>query len=533
MKAAVALIAPLLLVSIDTSTAFFLRRDRYHDPNLVNGLQLMVPRQRYEPLLASSSSSEQWNETTVEPVPVKATYRPKPLPFLAGVKFLIESARGTQHYYLTRLMQEHGESFIIWNKYVTINDAAAIRDVLEVYNLPKPADFNRGYKEFFPPTGGILAAPWKEWIEQRRMANAALAEAVIGEIAPKFKMASDPMFVKLEQVASTGEIIEMDQIFSSLTLDTICLVLLGRTFGMLDRIVKKDTSEVPFVAALDVMSGYAMRQMVSPGWVLRLWGPSRKVVCAKETLNQFLEECISERLLAGESTRNETDLLNILLQAESKGVINRDDVKAQLLTFIFAGSDTTGHTLSYLLYEVSINKDLQDKVALEAKAALPDRGDFPIDPQILARRLNLLDRVWLETLRKHPAAATGAARVVGDKPIVVGDGLELPPGVTISMPPYSLHRNPRYWPDPEVFDPSRFEPEKAAKRDPITLLSFSAGPRNCIGSRLARAEALSVMAALFRRFEVTCVETTVPVSKTTLTTRPRDGIRFTFTPRQD
>jgi cytochrome P450 len=365
------------------------------------------------------------------------------------------------------------------------------------------------------------------------MAAAALAESVIGELAPKFREASDPMFVKLEQVASTGEIIEMDQIFSSLTLDTIGLVLLGRTFGMLDRILTKDTSEVPFVAALDVMSSYALKQMVTPGWLLRLWGPSSRVISAKETLNQFLEDCISERLLAGESTRNETDLLNILLQAESKGVIVRDDVKAQLLTFIFAGSDTTGHTMSYLLYEVSLNKDLQNKVALEAKAALPDRGDFPIDPQTLARSLNLLDRVWLETLRKHPAAATGSSRVVGDEPIVVGNGLELPAGVIVSMPPYSLHRNPRYWPDPEVFDPSRFEPAKSEKRDPITMLSFSAGPRNCIGSRLARAEALSVMAALFRRFEVTCVETAVPVSKTAQTTKPRDGIRFTFTPRKD
>jgi cytochrome P450 len=531
MKAAIALIGSLLLVTLDKSTAFLVRDRYYHDPNIVQGK--LIPRQRYEPWLASSSTSEQWNETTVESVSKTATYSPKPLPFVAGVQFLIESARGTQHYYLTRLMQEHGESFIIWNKYVTLNDAAAIRDVMEVHNLPKPGDLIRGYKEIFPPTGGILAAPWKEWMEQRRMAAAALAESVIGELAPKFKKASDPMFVKLEQVASTGEITEMDRIFSSLTLDTIGLVLVGRTFGMLDRIVTKDTSEVPFVAALDVMSGYALKQMVTPGWLLSLWGPSRKVLSAKETLNQFLEDCISERLLAGESTRNQTDLLNILLQAESKGLIDRDDVKAQLLTFIFAGSDTTGHTMSYLLYEVSLNKDLQNKIALEAKTALPNRGDFPLDPQTIARSLNLLDRVWMETLRKHPAAATGPGRVVGDEPIVVGDGLELPAGVFVSMPPYSLHRNPRYWPDPEVFDPSRFESGKSEKRDPMTMFSFSAGPRNCIGSRLARAEVLSVMAALFRRFEVTCVETAVPVSITTLTTRPRDGIRFTFTPRKD
>jgi len=104
---------------------------------------------------------------------------PKPLPFICGIKFLIASSRGRAHIYLNKLREEHGDAFIIWNKYVTINDISAIRDVVEIYNLPKQKQVLKGY-EFFFGSGSILAAPWEDWKKQRRMSNAALVEAGIG-----------------------------------------------------------------------------------------------------------------------------------------------------------------------------------------------------------------------------------------------------------------------------------------------------------------------------------------------------------------
>jgi cytochrome P450 len=529
-------------VQCNQSEAYFVATTPGHNSKKVAKTSLLFLSQGNDgPSTAATAASTyvQWNgETTSVAAAITANKtavrRPKSLPFVAGLKYLQQVSKGTPHYYQTRLMEEHGESFIIWNKYVTLTDPAAIRDVLEVYNLEKAAETTKAFQTLFFPTGGILAAPWKEWIEQRRLTAPALSEVVIGELAPKFEQASQTMFERLlEEAAQTGRVVEMDQVFVALTVDTIGLVTLGRSFGMSDRIaLQNETVPVPFLAALDVMGGEAMRVSVLPKWVLKLWRPSAKVRRAKRTLTEFLEDCINERLAVFEETRNQTNLLNILLDAESKGLITRDDVKAQLLTFIFAGYDTTAHTLSYLLYEVSVNQELQEQVAEEAKRALPNRSDFPLDPKILSDgRLSLLDKVWKETLRKHPATATGTVRQVGDKAIVVGDGLELPPNVQVSMPPYCIHRNRRYWPDPEVFDPSRFEPELEKERDSMSLQSFSAGPRSCIGARLARAEVLSFMSTLFRRFEVTCVETEEPESRVLFTTAPRNGIRFTFSAR--
>ena len=92
---------------------------------------------------------------------------------------------------------------------------------------------------------------------------------------------------------------------------------------------------------------------------------------------------------------------------------------------------------------------MQNDLAAEAMLALPNKYDFPWHPDILARKLPLLGNTFLETNRKHPAAAMGTSRQVGKTPLVVGDGqgIELPPHSCILIPPWTLHRNERYWVD--------------------------------------------------------------------------------------
>ena len=481
---------------------------------------------------------QEGNQTFVAKESQVVKRRPKKLPFYTGLRYLLEVSRGRHPQYQYELQLIHGDCYIIWDTYVTLANADAIRDVLETYNLEKPPDLTESLKVMFFPTGGILAAPWNEWIKQRRMTTPALAEAVIGKLAPKFQQAAAPMFELLEDAAASQRVVEMDGVFTAMTMDTIGLITLGRTFGMLDSLLLEEQdpqaakNRISFRNAIQVISADAIRQTVSPRWVLKFWKPSRKVLQAKAEIDFFLEDCIDRRLKALQEERDQPDLLNILLDAENDGAISRDDLKAQLITFIFAGYDTTAHTLTFMLYEIAIDKQLQADIAAEVTRALSERQDFPLDPSIVNNHLPLLDCAWLETLRKHPAAASGPARVVGPEPIVVGDGLEIPAGVNINIPPYGLHRNTEYWSDPEVFDCSRWTAKERTKRgDTLSFIPFSAGARSCLGSRLARLEALSAMASLFRRFEVTCVETREPIPFTSLTTKPRDGIRFSFQAR--
>lgn len=408
--------------------------------------------------------------------------------------------------------------------YVTYRQAED-DDVLtvETYNLENPSDTKEAFKVVFFPTGGILAADWEEWKTQRRMTAPSLSEAVIGELTPKFDEASRPFFQILERAAKEKEVVEMDEVFVALTMDTIGLILLGRTFCLLDGIVQGNTEPVPFLQALTRMGTEATRQSALPRWVLKykLWRPSRKVREAKQVINDFLDSCIDQRLQEnrrlGPGEVSEVNLLNILLDAEANGGLTRDSIKGQLLSFIFAGYDTTAHTLCFMLYEASKNPDIRRQLEAEALAAMPNRDGAPLELKAINQNMTFLEKVWMETLRLHP---------------VVGDGLEIPPGKTISISPYVIQQDERYWPNPAVFDPSSFEPEAVTQRASCSLVTFSAGPRNCLGSRLARAEALTVMTTLFRRFQVTCVETEQIEEQTLFTTRPKNGIRFTFEARE-
>ena len=179
--------------------------------------------------------------------------------------------------------------------------------------------------------------------------------------------------------------------------------------------------------------------------------------------------------------------------------------------------------------QISQNQGLQDELAAEAKLALPHKDDFPMDPDILAYKLPLMGNTFLETNRKHPAASMGTSRSVKNS-IVVGDGIELPSQSNVVMPPWTLHRNEDFYPDPETFDPARFNNKP---QDQYAFQAFSGGPRNCIGARLARAETLSIFAPLLRKYEIRCKSKREPNDHFSLTRRPKKPVMFTFTPRPE
>jgi len=132
---------------------------------------------------------------------------------------------------------------------------------------------------------------------------------------------------------------------------------------------------------------------------------------AKRNIDQLLDDCVQQRLqdIGGGATKT-SDLLGVLLEAHTEGVLSLQQVKDQLLTFMIAGHDTTAHTLTYMMWEIVQNPGLQDALAVEARQELKSRTDFPSKSSL--SNLGLLDRVWQESLRKHPAVATGTVRVL-------------------------------------------------------------------------------------------------------------------------
>lgn len=114
-----------------------------------------------------------------------------------------------------------------------------------------------------------------------------------------------------------------------------------------------------------------------------------------------------------------------------------------------------------------------------------------------------LERVIKESMRLYPPVPF-IGRILSED--VQLDQYTLPKGTAIKLAIYYLHRDTRFFPEPETFDPSRFLPENTVSRHPYAYLPFSAGPRNCVGQKFAMYEEKSVLSSVIRNYKITSIE---------------------------
>ncbi|XP_021193424.3 cytochrome P450 9e2 [Helicoverpa armigera] len=181
------------------------------------------------------------------------------------------------------------------------------------------------------------------------------------------------------------------------------------------------------------------------------------------------------------------------------------DLVAQAALFLFAGFETASTSMSFLLYELAVNPDVQDRLLQEIRE-YDERNRGKIDYNVI-QSMTYLDMVVSEGLRLWPPAAIVDRMCVKDynfgrpSPNATKD-LIIREGQGVGVAPWVFHRNPKYFPEPTKFDPERFSPENRHKILPFTYFPFGLGPRNCIGSRFALCEIKVMLYVLIREMEV-------------------------------
>jgi cytochrome P450 len=186
------------------------------------------------------------------------------------------------------------------------------------------------------------------------------------------------------------------------------------------------------------------------------------------------------------------------------------------LTFYLAGHETTANALSWTLYLLARQPELQEALAEEARAAR-DAADWPTPG--LAARLPRLHAALQESLRLYPPAPrfdrqARAALRIGDH--------DVQPGDLVSIWPWLVHRNRQWWDDPDAFQPDRF---LSGERHRFQYLPFGAGPRICVGSQFAIVEALAILAQWLASWRFVDVGAAVRPSGL-VTLRPAPGVRL-------
>jgi cytochrome P450 len=220
---------------------------------------------------------------------------------------------------------------------------------------------------------------------------------------------------------------------------------------------------------------------------------------------------ISERRTG--PARERTDLLQMLLDArhEDGAPMPERRILDEAVTLFFAGHETTAHQLAWTLLLLAEHPEVE--AALRAEASEAPAFDRALD-------LPLLDRTLKETLRLYPPTWVFDRAPVED--VVLG-GFRVPAGEAVYVSPFVTQRDPRFFPDPERFDPGRWaggsEPPK------LSYLPFGAGPRMCVGQAFAQLEARVVLATLLASGPRLARATSGPVAlEPSATLKPRGGL---------
>ena len=223
------------------------------------------------------------------------------------------------------------------------------------------------------------------------------------------------------------------------------------------------------------------------------------------------KEIIKSRRQQGLTGRK--DLLHLMMVAneettvEGVSKLSDEEIVAQSIIFLLAGYETSSNTLSFTLYHLTVNPDVQDKLRKEIIQAMESNAKKPLYD--VAQSIEYLDCVIMEAQRLCPPASQVNRECSEDYDL---NGIHIPSGTEIVIPIYALHHDPDAWRDPEKFDPERFRGPAKEARHAFQFLPFGAGPRNCIGMRFALMEIKIALVRILTKYKfVQSSETQVPL----------------------
>nr|QKW93655.1 hypothetical protein [Vitiosangium cumulatum] len=410
----------------------------------------------------------------------------KPIPRISGSPLIgnLSEFRASRLDLLLRVSRECGEigSFRIGPLSVVVVSSATLANSILVGHAE---DFNAGAigRLFVPLVGdkSLILQDGAPHREQRRLLAPTFHPKRLAEFSQCMVRYAQETLAGWKE----GQLLDVNQEMTLLTMRII-----GKTLFDVDFL--NEASDLREAMMLSI----AHFDHMSASMPIPLSWPTARNRRAREALailDNNIQTMIDER--RGDPA-DRKDLLSTLLQVRDDAgqPISAEQIRSHIATFFSAGHETTAVALSWLWQHLARHPEVYARVKQEVDAATggrpPGYEDLP--------RLGYLQQVIKESLRLTPPIFMLARTAVRDVEI---EGYRLRKGQMVLMPPYCIHRNPEYFPDPERFLPERFEPEREKSRPKHSYMPFGFGPHTCIGSYFAMMEIQLIMATMIQQVD--------------------------------
>jgi cytochrome P450 len=364
---------------------------------------------------------------------------------------------------------------------------------------------------------GLLVSEGDVWLRQRRLMQPAFHRERIEGMAETMVSTA---WTTLD-TWRTGDKLDIYEEMKKLTLEIAARTLFGTD-------ITQDLTRIR--RSSRIMTAHLRSRLFSLLMLLPDGVPTPgnlHYAAAVRDLDTLVYRVIAER--RAESREGEDDLLEMLLAARDdtgRGMTDRQ-LRDEVLTVMSAGYDTTALALTWAWVLLSQNPAAEIRLASEIVAVLGGRVPTAAD----ACRLSYIEHTVAETLRLYPSAWAIGREAVRDTEI---GGQRVRKGTTVLLSPWVLHRDPRFFDEPDAFRPERWADGLAQRLPRFAYMPFGGGQRTCLGSGFAQLEITLLLAAIGQRFRIELAEPARPVEPVpVLTLQPRGGVPVMLSARQD
>jgi cytochrome P450 len=301
---------------------------------------------------------------------------------------------------------------------------------------------------------GLMVSEGDLWIRQRRMIQPAFHREVISSLGGVIGNCNLVLLAQWQMAARENRLVNVTRDLSRTVLEIVLRCIFGRDYEQA-------------AAAFSILSQHPERTLAFADAFRPLAG---------------LVIQLADKRRAGYATHK--DILAVLMQArdrDSGRAMPDRQLASEIMTLIVAGHETTSSVLNWTWYLLSRYPEVERELALAVDEVLGD--DLPQVDDL--PNCGYARRIIEEAMRLYPPGWLMTRKALADDRL---KDFFVPAGTEIYISPYLIHRHPRLWDEPDVFNPHRFDDDHARKRHPLSILPFSVGPRNCIGEFLARVE---------------------------------------------